>query len=33
MSELQARRYKEVTPKETVEKLKGLLEKLGIEVE
>ena len=33
MSELQARRYKEVTPLETVKRLKGLLEKLGIEVE
>lgn len=33
MSELQARRYKEVTPEETVKKLKELLEKLGIEVE
>ncbi len=33
MSELQNRRYKEVTPEETVKKLKGLLEKLGIEVE
>lgn len=32
MSELQNRRYKEVTPGETVKKLKGLLEKLGIEV-
>ena len=32
MSELQNRRYKEVTPEETVKKLKGLLEKLGIEV-
>ena len=33
MSELQNRRYKEVAPEETVKKLKGLLEKLGIEVE
>ena len=33
MSELQNRRYKEVEPLETVNKLKGLLEKLGIEVE
>ena len=33
MSELQNRRYKEITPEETVKKLKGLLEKLGIEVE
>lgn len=33
MSELQARRYKEVTPEETVKKLKELLEKLEIEVE
>lgn len=33
MSELQSRRYKEVTPEKTVEKLKGLLENLGIEVE
>ena len=33
MSELQNRRYKEVSPEETVEKLKGLLKKLGIEVE
>ena len=32
MSELQNRRYKEVTPEETVKKLKGLLEKLRIEV-
>ena len=32
MSELQKRRYKEITPEETVKKLKGLLEKLGIEV-
>ena len=32
MSELQNRRYKEVTPEETVKKLKGLLKKLGIEV-
>ena len=33
MGELQNRRYKEVAPEETVKKLKGLLEKLGIEVE
>ena len=33
MSELQNRRYKEVTPEATVKKLKGILEKLGIEVE
>lgn len=33
MSELQERRYKEVTPEETVKKLKGLLEKIGLEVE
>ena len=33
MSELQARRYKEVSPEETVKKLKGILEKIGIEVE
>ena len=33
MSELQNRRYKEVSPEKTVEKLKGLLTKLGIEVE
>lgn len=33
MSELQARRYKEVSPEETVKKLKELLKKLGIEVE
>ena len=33
MSELQNRRYKEVEPIETVNKLKGLLERLGIEVE
>lgn len=33
MSELQNRRYKEVSPEETVKKLKGLLKKLGIEVE
>ena len=33
MSELQERRYKEVSPEETVKKLKKLLEKLGIEVE
>ena len=33
MTELQNRRYKEVSPKETVEKLKELLKKLGIEVE
>ncbi len=33
MSELQNRRYKEITPEETVEKLKALLKKLGIEVE
>lgn len=33
MSSLQERRYKEVTPEETVKRLKGLLGKLGIEVE
>ena len=33
MSELQKRRYKEVLPEKTVEKLKGLLKELGIEVE
>ena len=33
MSELQSRRYKEVSPEETVNKLKGLLKQLGIEVE
>ena len=33
MSELQERRYKEVLPQKTVEKLKGLLKQLGIEVE
>ena len=33
MSELQERRYKEVSPEETVKKLKDLLKKLGIEVE
>lgn len=33
MSELQSRRYKEVSPEETVKKLKKLLTKLGIEVE
>lgn len=33
MSELQERRYKEVLPEKTVEKLKGLLKQLGIEVE
>ena len=33
MSKLQERRYKEVSPEETVKKLKDLLEKLGIEVE
>ena len=33
MSELQNRRYKEVMPEETVKKLKGLLDKLGIEIE
>ena len=33
MSILQERRYKEVTPEETVKKLKNLLNKLGIEVE
>ena len=33
MSNLQERRYKEVTPEETVKKLKNLLNKLGIEVE
>ena len=33
MSELQERRYKEVAPVETVERLKKILEKLGIEVE
>ena len=33
MSNLQKRRYKEVTPAETVKKLKKLLDELGIEVE
>ena len=33
MSELQNRRYKEVSPEETVARLKELLSKLGIEVE
>mgnify|MGYP005795137749 FL=1 len=33
MSELQERRYKEVTPEKTVEKLKGILKNLGIEIE
>ena len=33
MSILQERRYKEVTPEETVKKLKNLLDELGIEVE
>lgn len=33
MSELQERRYKEVTPQETVSYLKNILKKLGIEVE
>ncbi len=33
MSILQERRYKEVAPEDTVKKLKGLLKKLGIEVE
>lgn len=33
MSSLQERRYKEVTPEETVKRLKNLLNKLGIEVE
>ena len=33
MSKLQERRYKEVSPEETVRKLKGLLKDLGIEVE
>lgn len=33
MSELQNRRYKEVEPKETVKKLKQILNKIGIEVE
>ena len=33
MSELQERRYKEVSPEETVKRLKKLLEELGIEVE
>lgn len=33
MSELQERRYKEVSPEETVKKLKGLLKEVGIEVE
>lgn len=33
MSKLQERRYKEVLPEKTVEKLKGLLKQLGIEVE
>ena len=32
MSELQERRYKEVTPEETVKRLKELLKKIGIEV-
>lgn len=33
MSELQARRYKEVSPEETVKRLKELLKELGIEIE
>lgn len=33
MSILQERRYKEIAPEDTVKKLKGLLKKLGIEVE
>ena len=33
MSELQERRYKEVSPEETVKRLKKLLDELGIEVE
>ena len=33
MSILQERRYKEVAPEDTVKKLKGLLKKLGIEIE
>ena len=33
MSELQERRYKEVSPEETVKRLKKLLDQLGIEVE
>ena len=33
MSELQERRYKEVAPEKTVERLKNLLKELGIEVE
>ena len=33
MSELQERRYKEVTPEKTVEKLKEILKNLGIEIE
>ena len=32
MSDLQERRYKEVTPEETVKRLKELLKKIGIEV-
>ena len=33
MSDLQKRRYKEVTPEETVKKLKEILQKIGIDVE
>lgn len=33
MSNLQERRYKEVTPEETVERIKKILDKIGIEVE
>lgn len=33
MSELQERRYKEVTPEKTVDKLKEILKNLGIEIE
>ena len=33
MSDLQERRYKEVTPEETVKKLKEILQKIGIDVE
>ena len=33
MSDLQERRYKEVTPEETVRKLKEILQKIGIDVE
>ena len=33
MSVLQERRYKEVTPEETVAKVKKILDEIGIEVE